>query len=259
MSREKYRAIAAETDRIVAAGGYRAPSGAHVGIAVAEAVAGTRVHHQGRDDVTGATPRIEVTGESTLQAAARLVAAGPVAALNFASARKPGGGYRNGAQAQEECLARSSALAVTLESVPEFYTVQDARYSDRVIYSPAVPVFRDDGGVLLERPYPVSFLTCAAPNASALTKRSHRAQLPDILRRRAAVVLSVAAEHGHSTVVLGAWGCGVFGNDPAMVADAFAEALARGFGLRHVVFAILDHKPGGPTMSAFRAVFGNSS
>jgi uncharacterized protein (TIGR02452 family) len=90
----------------------------------------------------------EVTGESSLEAARRLT--GPVAVLNFASARNPGGGFLNGAQAQEEALCRASALYTCLLQARGFYdhhrAHRDPFYTDRVIHSPAVPVFRDDKG-----------------------------------------------------------------------------------------------------------------
>jgi uncharacterized protein (TIGR02452 family) len=71
-----------------------------------------------------------------------------------------------------------------------------------------------------------------------------------VLRRRAARVLAVAAAHRHRRLVLGAWGCGVFGNDPTMVAEAFAAALER-YPMEHVVFAVL-----GPNRAEFAAVLG---
>jgi len=84
-----------------------------------------------------------------------------------------------------------------------------------VIWSPAVPVFRDDQGHLLDEPYTTSFLTAAAPNRGAIASNQPE-NLPDVpatLRRRARRVLTVAAAHGHRSLVLGAWGCGVFAND----------------------------------------------
>jgi hypothetical protein len=70
-------------------------------------------------DKTGTEPtHIEVTGESTLAAAARLAKTGPVLALNFASAKNPGGGFLSGAQAQEESLARASTLYASLQGQP---------------------------------------------------------------------------------------------------------------------------------------------
>lgn len=78
---------------------------------------------------------------------------GAVAALNFASATHPGGGFLSGARAQEESIARSSGLFACLEG-REMYSWHrsrlDAMYSDWIIYSPDVPVFRTDDGELLE-------------------------------------------------------------------------------------------------------------
>src|SRR5207253_843688 len=100
--------------------------------------------------------------ETTLASARRLVAAGQrPAALNFASAKHPGGGFLNGALAQEESLARSSALYACLVGNPmyTFHQAQsDALYTDYAIYSPDVPVFRGDDGALLPEPYLCSFI-----------------------------------------------------------------------------------------------------
>ncbi len=85
------------------------------------------------------------------------------------------------------------------------------------------------------------------------------ARVPEALASRAERVLEVAAAHGNRRMVLGAWGCGVFRNDPAQVAGAF-RALLRGDGrfasrFAHVVFAVLDRRPDSPTRAAFAAAF----
>ncbi|HUQ59934.1 TIGR02452 family protein [Lentzea sp.] len=257
----RLRAIAHETVGISERGSYPTAAG-EVTLDVARAVAGTRLHLP--DEVlslpqeTSGT-RIEVTGESTLEAAHRL--GGDVAALNFASARNAGGGFLNGAQAQEESLARASALYPCLRAAADFYAYHraqdDLTYSDRVIYSPRVPVFRDDRGTLLPRPYEVSFLTAAAPNRGAILRNQpERAEgIPVALLGRAIRVLHVAASHGHRRLVLGAWGCGVFENDPAMVAEVFRIALRDNRFFDHVVFAVLDRQKGAPTLAAFTEVF----
>lgn len=246
---------------IAESGRYRNGSGAEVviGEAVRAAVAGTR-HHLPDEvlavrDVEPGLATVEVTHESTLQAAHRL---GPDAAcLVFASAKNPGGGFLSGAKAQEESIARASALYPCLLAAPEFYAFHrelgDLRYSDRVIYSPLVPVFRDDRGNLLDQSYPTSFLTAAAPNLGAIVRNqpTHATDVPAVLARRARRVLEVAAAHGHRTIVLGAWGCGVFRNDPATVAGAFAEALQVVDRFDHVVFAIHDGLPGTPVYRTF--------
>lgn len=154
----RLRGIARETETIVDAGVYRTPQGREVSIerALTAALSGTRLY--GPEPVPVAVldrdraPRFEVTGESSLRAAARMTAEAPgkVAVLSYASARNPGGGYLNGAQAQEEALCRGSALYTTLLRAPEYYAhhraERDAFYTDRVIHSPGVPVFRDDRG-----------------------------------------------------------------------------------------------------------------
>ncbi|GAA2736333.1 TIGR02452 family protein [Streptomyces nogalater] len=267
----RLRGIAAETERIVAAGRYRAPDGRDVPVAraVEAARAGTRMFGPAPVPVPaepapeGGT-RFEVTGESSLEAARRL-ADGPVAVLNFASARNPGGGYLNGAQAQEEALCRASALYSCLLAARGFYdhhrADRDPFYTDRVIYSPGVPVFRDDRGRLLPEPYPVGFLTAAAPNAGVIrrTAPERAAGLPGALAVRAERVLETAAAHGYRRLVLGAWGCGVFQNDPARVAGAFRAALGPGgrFAHRfdHVVFGVLDRTPGAVVREAFARAF----
>jgi uncharacterized protein (TIGR02452 family) len=179
----------------------------------------------------------------------------------FASAKNPGGGFLTGAQAQEESIARSSALYPCLTAAGEFYAFHrrqgDLRYSHRVIYSPGVPVFRADDGTLLAEPYATSFLTAAAPNLGAIVTGQPEAAdgVPGVLAARAARVLAVAAAHGHRKLVLGAWGCGVFRNDPATVAKVFAGQLARIQGhFDHVVFAVLDRQRATPTHDAFTRV-----
>jgi uncharacterized protein (TIGR02452 family) len=262
----RLRAIAHETIGILERGQYGVPGGDQVRLAedIARAVAGTRLYLP--DDelppagpATGArvevTRRVEVTPETTLAAARRL--GGDVACLVFASAKHPGGGFRNGAQAQEESLARATALYACQLAAPEFYEFhrrqKDLRYTDRIIYSPAVPVFRDDDGALLAQPYPVSFLTAAAPNLGAITASQPDAAgtVPAVLRARAARILQVATAHQHRRIVLGAWGCGVFGNDPAVVATVFARLLQPPADFGQVVFAVHDRQPGTPVYRAF--------
>jgi len=259
--------MATETMAIIEAGGYRSPGGhdVHIAASVNAAVAGTRLY-QPAEKVPVPLPRgpgapvTEVTNETSLAAARRLGA--DVACLVFASAKNPGGGFRNGAQAQEESIARSSALYPCQTAAREFYEFHrrqgDLRYSDRVIYSPGVPVFRADDGALVDEPHAVSFLTAAAPNLGAIVASRPMAapSAPGVLAARAERVLAVAAAHGHRKLVLGAWGCGVFRNDPDVVAAVFAAQLARARGrFDHVVFAVLDRQRGAPTYAAFTRVF----
>ena len=293
MSADKHRRIAPENEAIIKAGGYPAPDGARVtlGPLVAAACAGTRSYgpHDTAEILAAVraeaprssskspeaprqtfATRIEVTGESSMSAARRMVDDGDatVAVLNFASARNPGGGYLGGARAQEEDLCRVSALYTTLLEAPDYYAAhraeRDPFYSHRVIYSPDVPVYRDERYRLLDRPMTVSFLTSPAPNAGivARDRPEQIPQLPEVLAERAARVLAVAVRHGRRELVLGAWGCGVFRNDPAAVADAFRGPLAAGGPFEgrfaRVVFAVLDRSPQAPNRSAFQAAFAGA-
>lgn len=195
---------------------------------------------------------VEVVNQTTLACISRVLneTNGPVAALNFASARNPGGGFLGGSLAQEESLATSSALYASLLRAPQFHEGHRAStsplYSDAMIVSPDCPVFRRDDGSLMHTPELVTFITCAAPNAGAVAKNhpEELALVPDVLRTRSERVLALAALQGCATLVLGAWGCGVFRNDPAMVAHAFRSHLygdaAWANHFERIVFAVLD-------------------
>ncbi|WP_067713201.1 TIGR02452 family protein [Nocardia yamanashiensis] len=263
--------IASENERIADAGSYRTPEGllVEIGAQLAAARAGT-VSYTPEDDVSGGrtgafTGTMEVTAEGSIEAARRLHREGrtAIAVLNFASARNPGGGYLGGARAQEEDLCRSALLYRSLLEAPDYYAAHrastDLRYSHRVIYSPGVPVIRDDRSELAAHPFPLSFLTSPAPNAGQLALRNDGAPVPvaDILIERATRVLAVAARHEVRTLVLGAWGCGVFRNDPTEVAAAFDQALCtNGAPFDHVTFAVWDRSPISANRAAFESRFG---
>jgi uncharacterized protein (TIGR02452 family) len=210
--------------------------------------------------------KLTVTSETTLRAAARLAAEGiePLC-LNFASAKNPGGGFLNGATAQEESLARASGLYSCLLMKKEFYDFHrqqgDYFYSDHMILSPGVPVFADDHGRLLEAPYLCGFLTSPAVNTGVIRERD--AQKTGLIRptmlRRAHRLLWLAKTSGYTHLVLGAWGCGVFRCDPTLVAGVFSELLLGDGKLagafERVVFAVYDRTKEATTRAAFEREF----
>ena len=242
-----------EAVAISKAGQYVGPAGL-VGISTAVKASMQATIHYAADHVHPSpaagphTTTYEVTNETTLSAHRRHLAKGhKVVSLNFASATHPGGGFLTGARAQEEYLCRSSALYLAIKDSPMYaYHRREGhnRYSDAMIYSPDVPIFRDDEHRLLAAPYLASFITSAAP----LTKHLHPEELvhiPEILRGRIRKILSVAQAHGHDSLILGAWGCGAFGNDGHQVAQLFHQALENDLkgAFKEVTFAIVDTSP----------------
>jgi uncharacterized protein (TIGR02452 family) len=264
-----------ETVQICKDGGYRAPSGrmVHFAAEIERARAGTLMYSPEYPPPSSLHRRfgrteIKVLNQTTFEALQQLShGAGHLACLNFASAKHPGGGFLSGAQAQEEALARSSALYACLLRASDYYernrANRSAIYLDLVIFSPLVPFFRDDSGTLLETPILASVISAPAPNAGAVadSEPGNMVLLESALRRRAELVLQTAQGHGVEKLVLGAWGCGVFRNDPRMVARVFSEllSLAGPFDgvFTEVVFAVFDHSPGQATYKAFVDVFGS--
>ncbi len=213
--------------------------------------------------------RFEVINTTTLAASRLLVEhenREDVLCLNFASAKNPGGGFLGGSQAQEESLARASGLYACISPMRTLYDTnaryRSSLYTDHLIYSPRVPVFRDEDDRLLEAPWLVSMLTVPAVNAGAV-RRNEPENIPRIqetMLRRIEKLLSVAVVCGHRTLVLGAWGCGVFKNDPAAVAGWFHYHLVENETFHgafdRVVFAVLDQSPDGATIRPFQKLFG---
>lgn len=230
---------------------------------------------------------IYLCNETTLGCAQRLSLtgdAGSVGVLNFASAKNPGGGFLRGAWAQEESLACCSGLYACLETAQakpfyEFHNCQTTKpapgaapkthpavllYSSNIIFSPHVPVFRSDQGdlELLSRPYTCSIITSCAVNfnmgmMSKQIKPQDKLSAQQVMMTRALRVLEVAAHYEIEKLVLGAWGCGVFKNDPKEVAKAFHAALMapkiKG-RFKTVVFAIPDDKQS-KTFKQFAKIF----
>lgn len=264
MNRDFRQQLAQGTLDALARGFYETPAG-RVDFAAAQqaAQAGSRLYrptcaadllHKFDSVAPGPPAEVRVYNATTLAAAAQLATEfGRVGVLNFASARHPGGGFLGGSQAQEESLARSSGLYPCLTQFAEMYAynsrpASNGLYSDYLIYSPGVPVLRHDDGQWLTQPLRLDVITAPAVNAGALARNSPELlpQLLPTMRQRLRLVLAVAARHEIEALVLGAWGCGVFANDPAQVAQLFAEALAepaiRG-SFRRLDFAIFDPKP----------------
>ncbi len=277
MERKKRAVVAEETLEIIKKGSYTNPAGKTVIVAENQqnAVLNTKLYTPEELDtllkdkpVADKQTQFKVVNSTTLQAASEAAKAyDDVMALNFASAKNAGGGFLGGSQAQEESLARSSGLYNCQLTVPEFYSFHRKQgnllYSDNMIYSPKVPVIRNDDGNLLDEPYLVSFITACAVNKGAVkSNQAHR--LNDVLptmQARINKMLALAAHHHHKTLVLGAWGCGVFQNEPTTIAQLFHNSLiADNSPFKHrfakVIFAVLDNTKNGEIVGPFMEIFG---
>ncbi len=201
---------------------------------------------------TPGNPSTEVTAESVQDAALRFRSK-RVAVLNFASGTMPGGGTRYGYLAQEEALCFSSGTLHGLEDNLEVYNRNRAwdappESFDLMIWSRDVPLIRD-GKFRLVEPMNIQVCTYPAPNKS----KKARDPVPEIFARRCKHVVHMAATNDVEVLILGAWGCGVYGNDPTLVAEAFRDALATHSGsISQVVFAVYGDKT---NQAAFARVF----
>lgn len=220
------------------------------------------------------TPATEIfILETSTLAGSRMLskqATGAIGVLNFASAKKPGGGFLTGAQAQEESIARSSTLYPTLMTTvgQNFYTLhkrdpKGGYYTHAMIYSPGVIVFRDDDGIWKE-PLTIDVLTSAAVNAGVVRKsffgqvagKNVEGQIERVMRERMARSLFLFEQQGVPNLVLGSFGTGVFQNNVGTVARIWAELLIapnarfrRSF--HRVLFAIIGRQ----TVDEFIASF----
>lgn len=184
-----------------------------------------------------------------------------IAVLNFASYKNPGGMFLDGSKAQEECLCHESFLYNVLKRQTDYYAwnrmrLNKALYKDRALYTPDVRFFKkgnikaDPDGVLCD------VITCAAPNKSAAQKYTgvSDAENSAALKERIHFLLQVAALNGVEVLILGAYGCGVFGQDPEEVAAIFKDELEM-FTFKEAVFAIIKSDRDN-NYEAFEGVFG---
>ena len=172
--------------------------------------------------------RISVENIDVLEMALRLD--NPLV-LNFANAHFAGGGFYLCANAQEESICRRSTLYASLKSpeAKKFYRENNLHIrraeADTLVYSPNVVVFRNERCELLSEPRMVSVVSAAAPNRRALGVFLSRRALESVFERRVRMIMELALRKGHRNLVLGAWGCGAFGNSPALVAECFRKVV----------------------------------
>ena len=207
--------------------------------------------------------RISITTEDSFQAGRRLKEGSKILVMNFANAHNPGGGFRFGANAQEEALCRCSTLyaSITSKKAGEMYLYNNTHLgrveSDYMLISPKVCVFRDEKYRFLEEPVMLGVVTMAAPNRYGAALIASEKLIRETMMRRIKIMLSAARKEGYTKLVLGAWGCGAFGNKPSEVSEYFREILVEeGYGtyFEEICFAIYGPEDG-KNISAFRQTF----
>jgi len=228
---------------------------------------------------------IKVTQSKSLEAAMRYAEDETtsdklIAVLNFASAVNPGGGVERGSSAQEEDICRCTTLFPVLTqpslSMGFYEPNRKARnplHTDDLIYSPDIVIIRSDDDAM-ERLDPdewckVDIITCAAPdlrpprpdrfhpNIKPEPVKITRDELYELHLSRAQHILNVAAGQGVDILILGAFGCGAFMNDPNTVARAYSDALKEYAQYFDVIeFAVYCTPFDQKNYKAFNDVFG---
>lgn len=183
------------------------------------------------------------------------------AALNFASFKYPGGGFIRGSIAQEEALCHDSFLYNVLSADKFKNMYADNRlkenqnhglYTNFGIYSPNILFEKKHTtfGPIIHK-VKCNIITVAAPNLSVY-HNGEDANYINTMYKRIKFVLDIAKKHNNDTLILGAFGCGVFKNDPTFVSTVFKELLNSGYyNFKKVIFAV----PSGPNYTAFAKTF----
>jgi uncharacterized protein (TIGR02452 family) len=192
------------------------------------------------------TPQYEVVNESVVDTVFKF---GNCGVLNFASAKNPGGGFLSGTVAQEECLAISSDLYNSQLQAFQYYNINrncpTALYTHNMIYSNNITFIRNGSLNTVEFPVNANVLTSPAVNAGAYYKNENgsKSTALEIMEKRMRYILKLFAARGNYKIILGAFGCGVFGNDANDVADIFYKLLKNEGSERYferIAFAVYD-------------------
>lgn len=210
--------------------------------------------------VSGTIPRnrcktsIQIIPGGTIPVCVALHTANPaekLGVLNFASYKNPGGGFMKSAMAQEEALCYCTNLYPALAAETGYYKAHNESgynqglYTDSSLLTKNITVMaRDvDEYLLKSQRFTIDVLTCAAPNLFYLTRQNkhHSDLVKNTIRNRIVYILKeFALNTDADTIVLGAFGCGAFKNDPVVVAEAFKSVLENEFlgVFPNVIFAI---------------------
>ena len=274
MNRDQLKALAQETLEISRAGQYRADN--HIimfdaarptELWTSEAL--DKLAQETELPQKGSAAALEVRGEGTVDAIFRLAAGETlcpkIGVLNFASAKNPGGGFLNGSVAQEECLAFCSNLyhIQTPGQGPRYYEInranRDPVYTDTMLMGD-VTFFRTSDYALTERCVTCPVITAPAVNMGNVIRTGDSAERAKaVMKGRMRKVLALFTKWGCTELILGAYGCGVFRNDPEDVARFWQELLEdEGWGqlFERITFSILERPGKDGNITPFRRRFG---
>lgn len=252
---------------------------------VRQSIAGQKLILENNELMVSSKKRYEkpasvvVSGKRSFEAAADYKGQ-KVCVHNFASATNPGGGVVNGASAQEECLCRCSGLYFCLnidEIWDGFYMPhrkeRNPLHNDDIIYTPELTVFKSDTAypklMSEEAWYNVNVITCAAPNLRQRPSNAYNPGDGDVTigiteeellflhEKRLARILDVALSEGNEVVILGAFGCGAFANEPEIVAQAAKNVVDKyRYAFKTIEFAVYCNPWDKKNFEVFKRVIG---
>jgi uncharacterized protein (TIGR02452 family) len=273
MNREQLQVLARETVEISQAGRYTVDkqvilfdAARPTGLWTAQDL--DRLVRETELPAEGPSATIEVRGEGTVDAIFRLAdgetLCPKIGVLNFASAKNPGGGFLNGSVAQEECLAFCSNLyhTQTTGQGPRYYEInranRDPVYTDTMLIGD-VTFFRTADYTLTAGAVTCPVITAPAVNMGIVIRNGDSVgRAREAMKGRMRKILALFAKWDCIRLVLGAYGCGVFRNDPEDVARFWQELLeGEGWGrlFEMVTFSILERPGKSGNIAPFRRRF----
>lgn len=219
-----------------------------------------------KNSINNNVAKITILNVPTVKAVLDLVGENfkDIGVLNFASAKNPGGGFLNGALAQEESIAVGSGLYDTQLKNEKYYlenrNCKTMMYTDYMIYSPEVVFIRDESLNLLESPVAANIITAPAVNyGQVILKKEDTELAKKVMKIRMRKVLALFAEKKNKNLILGAYGCGVFRNDPNLISDYWKELLYEENFVSYfdnIVFAVFDNSKDQKCFRAFKKLAG---
>ncbi len=205
------------------------------------------------------TPNISVENIDSISAGLKYSSLGKTCILNMASYKKPGGGVIRGAMAQEECLFRCTNLGVSISN--EYYPLKD----NECLYTKDALILKNKDYNKIENYQLVDFITIAAINLNQEDKSFQKERYDAFIKsdgtyetltkNKIRLMLLLAEQNNIKNIILGAFGCGVFKNNPFVMCEMFLDVLLTenySTKFEKVVFAIInDHNSVGSNYEIF--------